>query len=64
MGLFFTTFTRFELTYSTIAAIVVLLIWVYLSALILIVGAEISFEYSRMRLKLPLKRWKLVSDKT
>jgi membrane protein len=63
MGLFFTTFTRFELTYSTIASIVVLLIWVYLSALILVVGAEISFEYSRMRLKLPLKRWKLVLDK-
>ena len=60
MGLYFAAFTNFELAYSSIASIVVLLIWVYLSALILVVGAEVSFEYSRRRLKFPLKRWKLM----
>ena len=62
MGFYFATFTHFELTYSAIASIAVLLIWVYLSALILVAGAEVSFEYSRRRLKLPVKRWKLLPE--
>lgn len=39
--------------YGSVASVIVLLFWIYLSALILILGAEISSEYSRMRLGIP-----------
>jgi membrane protein len=61
MSVYFANFTNFQLIYSSIGSIVILLIWVYFSAFIMVVGAEVSFEYSRRRLKLPLKRWKLVN---
>ncbi len=35
--------------YGSLASVVALLVWVYLSAFILILGAEFSSEYSRMR---------------
>ena len=36
--------------YGSVASVIVLLFWIYLSALILILGAEIGAEHSRMRL--------------
>jgi membrane protein len=57
MGLYFTTFTNFELIYGSIGSIVVLLIWVYFSAFVMVAGAEVSFEYSRTHLRLPPKKW-------
>ena len=43
------TFTNFGSVYGTLASVVVLLLWAYLSGLILILGAELSSEYGRIR---------------
>ncbi|MCH7606515.1 MAG: YihY/virulence factor BrkB family protein [Chloroflexi bacterium] len=39
--------------YGSVTSVIVLLFWIYLSALILILGAEISSEYGRMRMGIP-----------
>jgi membrane protein len=44
-----TRVTDYTKVYGSIAAVLVLLIWVHLSALIVIWGAELSSEYSRFR---------------
>jgi len=41
-------FTSYELVYGSLASVIVLLVWVYLSAYILIIGAEFSSEYSHI----------------
>ena len=41
--------SRYRVIHGSIAAVVVFLIWVYLSAAILLLGAEISGAYSRLR---------------
>ena len=43
------TFATFENVYGSLAPVVALLLWSYLSSLILILGAELSSEYGRMR---------------
>ena len=43
------SFTSFESVYGSLAPIIVLLLWTYVSSLILIMGAELSSEYGRMR---------------
>ena len=43
------TFTNFANVYGTLAPVVALLLWTYLSGLILILGAELSSEYGRLR---------------
>jgi membrane protein len=40
-------FANYRLIYGSIASIVVLLVWVYLSAFIMILGAEFTAQYSR-----------------
>ncbi|MEE3014226.1 MAG: YhjD/YihY/BrkB family envelope integrity protein, partial [Chloroflexota bacterium] len=40
---------NYELIYGSVASMMVLLSWAYVSAFILILGAEISSEYGRMR---------------
>ena len=47
--LYLNTFTGFENVYGSLAPVIVLLIWTYLSGLILILGAELSSEYGRIR---------------
>ena len=42
-------FASFENVYGTLTPVVVLLLWAYLSSLILIFGAELSSEYGRLR---------------
>ena len=42
-------FANYELVYGSVASMMGLLSWAYLSAFILILGAEISSEYGRMR---------------
>ncbi len=42
-------FARFEQLYGNVASVVVLMIWAYVSAIILILGAEVSSEYNRIR---------------
>lgn len=41
-------FVDYELVYGSVGSVITLLVWVYICAFILILGAEFSFEYSRM----------------
>ena len=41
-------FTGYELVYGSLASVIILLVWIYLSAYILIIGAEFVSEYSHM----------------
>ena len=43
-------FAGFENVYGSLAPVIVLLLWTYLSSLILITGAELSSEYGRLRM--------------
>ena len=43
-------FARYDQMYGNIASVIVLMIWAYFSAFILILGAEIASEYGRLRL--------------
>ena len=45
-------FGAYEKIYGSLASVIVLLAWVYLSGFILIIGAEFASEYERMRLGL------------
>ena len=38
-------FANYQLIYGSIASIIVLLVWIYYSAFIMILGAEFSFQY-------------------
>ena len=40
---------NYQLIYGSIASIIVLLVWIYYSAFIMILGAEFAFQYGRMR---------------
>ena len=43
------TFGRYNLVYGSVGTIIALMIWFYLTALILLLGAEFSAAYSRAR---------------
>jgi len=42
-------FGNYQLIYGSIASIIVLLVWIYYSAFIMILGAEFTFQYGRIR---------------
>ena len=42
-------FAQYEQVYGSVASLIVLLVWNYVSSIILIAGAEFSSEYGRMR---------------
>jgi membrane protein len=42
-------FANYQLIYGSIASIIILLVWIYYSAFIMILGAEFTFQYGRMR---------------
>lgn len=42
-------FARYELVYGSVASIIVLLVWIYLSAFILIIGAEFCSQYIKLK---------------
>jgi membrane protein len=42
-------FANYQLIYGSIASIIVLLVWIYYSAFIMILGAEFTSQYGRMR---------------
>jgi membrane protein len=42
-------FARYGLVYGSVGAIIAFLFWCYLSAMILLLGAELTAEYSRWR---------------
>jgi membrane protein len=43
------TFANYQLIYGSITSIIVLLVWIYYSSLVMILGAEFTFQYSLMR---------------
>ena len=47
--LYLERFAGFESVYGSLGDVIVLLLWVYVSSLILILGAELSSEYGRLR---------------
>lgn len=42
-------FASYESVYGSVASVIILLFWIYISAFIIILGAELSAEYGRMR---------------
>ncbi len=46
---YLTNFGNYQKVYGPIASIIVLLVWIYYSTLIVILGAEFTSEYGRMR---------------
>lgn len=42
-------FASYEMVYGSVASVIILLFWIYISAYILILGGEFSAEYGRMR---------------
>jgi len=47
--LYINNFANYHLIYGSAASIIVLIVWIYYSAFIMILGAEFSFQYGRMR---------------
>ena len=47
--LYLNQFASFETVYGSMAPVIVLLLWAYVSSFILILGAELSSEYGRLR---------------
>ena len=47
--LYIENFANYQLIYGSIASIIVLLVWIYYSAFIMILGAEFTYQYDRMR---------------
>jgi membrane protein len=48
--LYLDRFATYELVYGSIGSVIALLFWIYVAAFILILGAEFSAEYGRMRM--------------
>ena len=46
--LYLANFANYEMIYGSIASFIVFLVWIYYSAIILILGAELNSEYARM----------------
>ena len=42
-------FANYQVIYGTVSSIVILMVWIYYSAFILILGAEFTFQYSQLR---------------
>jgi len=42
-------FTNYSQIYGSLASVIILLLWLYLSSLVLILGAEIGSEYQKLR---------------
>ena len=52
-------FAQYDHVYGSVASVIVLMVWAYFSAFILILGAEIASEYGR--LKMDVKRGQEIS---
>ena len=48
---YLTAWANYDQIYGQVASLVVLLVWVYFAAVIVIIGSELSAQYSRMRYK-------------
>jgi membrane protein len=47
--LYIENFANYQLIYGSITSIIALLVWIYYSAFIMILGAEFTYQYGRMR---------------
>ncbi len=47
--LYLTGFSNYQMVYGAVASVIVFLVWIYYSAIIVIIGAELTAEYGRMR---------------
>ncbi|MDP3879278.1 MAG: YihY/virulence factor BrkB family protein [Dehalococcoidales bacterium] len=47
--IYLNNFASYDVIYGSVATVIILLVWIYLSAFIVIIGAEFAFEYGRMR---------------
>ena len=56
------TFAQFDQIYGSLASIIVLMIWAYMCAVILILGAELASEYGRI--KRGVRRGELIQEST
>ena len=54
------TFAQFDQVYGNLASVIILMIWAYMCAMILILGAEIASEYER--LKRGIRRGELLQE--
>jgi len=43
-------YANYQVYYGSIASIIILLVWIYYSAFIMVLGAEFTYQYSHMRL--------------
>ncbi len=48
-AIYLNNFASYDMVYGSVTAAIMLLVWIYLSAFILILGAEFASEYQRMR---------------
>ena len=56
------TFAQFDQIYGGLASIIVLMVWTYMCAVILILGAEVASEYGRI--KRGVRRGELIQEST
>ncbi len=50
-AIYLSNIARYDMVYGSLEAVIVFLIWVYISAFIFIIGAEFSSEYTRIRFR-------------
>ena len=48
--IYLTRYANYELIYGSLASVIILLFWIYISAAIMILGIEFNSEFARMRL--------------
>lgn len=48
-SVYLTNFASYDVIYGSIAVVIILLFWIYISAFIIILGAEFASEYGRLR---------------
>jgi membrane protein len=46
---YLTNFSNYAMVYGSIASVIILLVWIYYSAIIVILGSELTAEYGRLR---------------
>jgi len=58
LGIYFRSFAHFNKTYGTLGAAIVLMVWVYYTAFVVLIGAEFNSELLQLRAggRLPLKQ--------
>ena len=55
---YFTRYANYELIYGAITSTIIFLVWIYYTAYVLIIGAEVASEYTRLKEGMPPKRKK------